>query len=199
VPREHPLSLHRVVPVLVVGLLCLVALLWWRGPVWFQRLYHPLGYESDIARAAKANDIDPYLVAAVINVESGYSPDEISSRGAIGLMQLMPATAREVARERAIPAEVDTEGLKAPKTNITIGTAYLAALMTRYDGNLASALGAYNGGLSNGDRWHTAGSSTAEVSKRIDFPETRTYVANVLKERETYRKLYPGVFEGIAK
>jgi soluble lytic murein transglycosylase len=199
VSREHPLSPHRVIPVLVVAVLCIVALLWWRGPQWFQRLYHPLAYEGEIAAAASARHVDPYLVAAVINVESGYSPDEISNRGAVGLMQLMPATAREVAREQAVRTKVDTESLKVPDTNIALGTAYLALLIKRYDRNVVSALAAYNGGMSNGDRWHSRGASNADVRKRIDFPETQKYVASVLKERSTYRALYPDAFGGSGK
>lgn len=197
--REHPLSLHRVLPALVVIVLCLVAVAWWRGPQWFQRLYHPLQYERTIERTAKARGVDPYLIAAMINVESGYNPYRVSKAGAVGLMQVMPATAREVAHERGMTAKVDTESLKQADTNITVGTAYVSTLMHRYDRNTVSVLAAYNGGLSNGDRWNARGTSSSTVRKQIDFPETKEYVASVLRERDVYRRLYPGAFEGALK
>jgi len=155
-------------------------------------MYHPLRFESHIAAAARANDVDPYLVAAVINAESGFDESQVSEAGAVGLMQLMPSTAVEVAARSGVTREVDMRTLKDPDLNITLGTRHLADLLATYD-DTETALAAYNAGEGNVDRWMSEqGGTTLTVA---GFSETRAYVDRVLSERSRYRELYPGAFE----
>lgn len=195
--REHPLAPHRVVAVLVVAVLALVALGVARNRHWTDRLSYPLNYEDVIASEAKRFHVDPYLVAAVINVESGFRPSRVSGAGAVGLMQVLPSTAVEVARGPG-GEKLTEQDLKEPQVNIHAGTRYLARLMKRYDGDVAFALAAYNAGSRHADRWSGAAKGS-EVSETIDFPETRRYVSDVLRQRKTYERLYPRAFDGGAK
>lgn len=123
-------------------------------------------YEQLIAAAAEANDLPPALLHAVISVESGYDPNARSPRGAAGLMQLMPATAREL-------GVVDVWD---PAANINGGARYLKRLLGLFDNDLSLALAAYN-----------AGPGAVRSSGTIPGnAETRRYVPSVL---EHYRRL----------
>jgi soluble lytic murein transglycosylase len=199
VSREHPLALHRLVPVGIVVLLGLVALLALRGPEWYQRLYHPLRYADVIGADARAAHVDPYLVAAIINVESGFAVEDVSPAGAVGLMQLMPATAKEVVRDAGADVATDVAALKDPVTNVLIGTLHLAALQEAYASD-EEALAAYNAGSGNADKWRRRAASEKRTFRDvIQFPETRAYVDDVLEQRDVYARLYPGAFEEAPK
>lgn len=189
--REHPLALHRAVPVIVIVVLGAVLLLAFRGPVWWQRAYHPLNYETAIAASATRHGLDPYLVAAVINAESGFDRTQVSSAGAVGLMQLMPSTAAEVGAAEDIEGTIDTQRLKDAELNIAIGTRHLADLLGKYTAT-ETALAAYNAGSGNVDRWITEGQASTLTA--AGFPETRAYVERVLAEEARYRELYPEAF-----
>jgi soluble lytic murein transglycosylase-like protein len=120
---------------------------------------NPLAFTPIIERASARHGVDPRLVRAVIQVESAYQPRARSRKGAMGLMQLMPETARLY--EVADPYD--------PAANIDAGTRHLRALLDRFD--LARALAAYN-----------AGTAAVERFRGIPpFPETRTYVSRILK------------------
>jgi soluble lytic murein transglycosylase len=195
VTREHPLSWHRMLPVAVVVALALVAVLAIGGPRWLRRLYHPLQYESLIASESKAAGLDPYLVAAVINVESGFREDVTSEAGAVGLMQVIPSTAHAVASEAGLPERVTAQTLERPGTNVRVGTRYLAYLVKRYEGDTEMALAAYNAGMTNVDKWVADAKRTGTpFDEAIAFPATRHYVAEVDAQAKEYRDLYPGVF-----
>ena len=191
--REHALSWHRVVPIAVVVALGLVALLAVRGPDWYLRLYHPLAYEDVIATESRTAGLDPYVVAALINVESGFRPGVVSSAGAVGLMQVKPSTAREA----GVPGQMTATTLARPGTNIRVGTRYLAMLLHRYSNNLELALAAYNAGMTNVDAWVTkAKAARRPFNQAIEFPETRRYVDDIASQAKIYRSLYPGAFAG---
>ncbi|MDO8914695.1 MAG: lytic transglycosylase domain-containing protein [Coriobacteriia bacterium] len=192
--REHPLALHRVVPVLVVVALAAAALLAVQGPTWYRRLDHPLRYAPAIAQSASADGLDPHLVAAVVNVESGFDPASVSPKGAVGLMQVMPATARQVGRELGIREKVTIETLKVPESNLRIGTRHLRTL-TRHYGEDDVALAAYNAGSVAVDRWLAESRHTGTPFRDVvDFPATRHYIEEVLAQREVYSVLYPDAF-----
>ena len=105
-----------------------------------------------IVEEAERYQLDPSLVLAVIQVESAYYNLAVSHVGALGLMQLMPATGRELAHKHGIPWSGE-ESLFDPIVNIKLGTAYLAQLSNKYDGNIGVMLAAYNWGPGRIDRF----------------------------------------------
>jgi len=119
-----------------------------------------------ISRAAKNHNIDEKLIHAVIQVESGWRPNAVSPKGATGLMQLMPSTAKMLGVRDSFD----------PEQNINGGTRYLAQLANKYKGNMELALAAYNAGPSRVD----ADGDTPE--------ETTRYVRNVMALYNRYRK-----------
>jgi soluble lytic murein transglycosylase len=126
-------------------------------------------------------DIDPTLLAAVIEQESKFRADAKSSAGAIGLMQLLPDTAKGIAIHTGGSKFVLSD-LYNPEINIRYGAWYLHHLMQRY-GDEKTALAAYNAGQQNVDRWRAEG-------KGIEFPETRAYVDKVERLKGIYRRAY---------
>ena len=188
--------MHRIRGLVVAVLLVLAVamLLEYWSPPWWRRLSYPLDYEQHIAGAAKRHSVDPYLVAALIRVESSFDPEVRSPKGATGLMQLLPSTARYVAKRRGRKfAQAD---LLRPEYNIDVGTYYMSYLLVRY-GTLRYALAAYNGGEANVDRWIAGreGDDPAKVVRDIPFPETRRFVTSVLVARSAYAELYPDAFD----
>ena len=125
------------------------------------------------------------LINAVMQAESGGDQSAVSPKGAVGVMQLMPDTAREVATELGVP--FDAEKLKGDSAyNKALGTKYLQNMLARYGGNTTLALAAYNAGPKNVDRWvaaigdpNSGAISNAEWAARIPFKETRDYVARI--------------------
>lgn len=188
---ERVIATVRVVVIVVVAVLATVAYLFARGPAVWQRLYHPLSHERAIEAAALRHKVNPFLVCAVVNAESGFDADEVSKAGAIGLMQVMPQTAREL-RQRGLVAETVVAGkeLSDPEVNVEYGVAYLRYLIGRYH-EVEVALAAYNAGLRNADVWAGAG---GDIREAIDFPETRHFVLRVMRARERYEDLYPEAF-----
>ncbi|MBF0426801.1 MAG: lytic transglycosylase domain-containing protein [Magnetococcales bacterium] len=122
-------------------------------------------YDQLIARAAQKNDLDPKLLRAVVQVESGFNPKAVSPAGAQGLMQLMPDTAEELGV---------TDPFN-PEQNIMAGARYLKQLLDRYQGNRNAALAAYNWGMGNVD-------SRSEPLPR----ETRNYISRVNQLLKTH-------------
>jgi len=149
----------------------------------------PLNHEDVIRQQAAAKDLDPALIAAVIYQESRFRPRE-SSAGAKGLMQILPDTARFIARESG-GTEFEVPDLATPDINIRYGSWYLRYLEGRYqdDGLVAAA---YNAGETNLDRWirDAGGRGSFDLVEDVPFKETRAYVAGVLEKRKEYRKHY---------
>jgi len=150
-------------------------------PGWYGRIRYPLEYENIIRGHAKNYDLDPALLAAVVYRESKFDPKAKSSSGAIGLMQLLPDTAKGIALHTGGGKFVVSD-LYDPEINIRYGSFYLRRLMRKY-GDTRLALAAYNAGQANVDEWIAEG-------KGIEFPETRQYVDEVLELRDVYAKSY---------
>ena len=151
------------------------------APSWYERLRYPLRYEAIIRGHARNYDLEPALIAAVIYQESRFRPRARSSSGAVGLMQLLPATAKGIAlRTGGVAFRV--EDLLDPEINVRYGSWYLRHLLDRY-GDRALALAAYNAGQRNVDRWRERGGGIA-------FPETRRYVERVAELEEIYRRAH---------
>lgn len=144
-------------------------------------LRYPLPYQSTFAEHAASASIPPDWAYGIARSESLFMRDVRSSAGAIGLMQLMPATGREVAASISLPySGVDT--LTNPQSNIRLGTSYLGQMAQRYSGNRVLATAAYNAGPHRVDRWlPTTGKQDARIwIENIPFNETRKYVRRVM-------------------
>jgi soluble lytic murein transglycosylase len=148
---------------------------------------YPRAYWPRVTAAADAERLDPYLVLAVMRQESLFDPDAVSPAAAYGLLQLLVSTASHVAgRPMTAAALVD------PTTNITLGTRYLRQLLDRFDGDVAKAVAAYNGGEDAVAKWErrAPGTPTDEFVETISYRETRHYVKQVLGNYRRYRRLY---------
>ncbi|MBL3593902.1 MAG: lytic transglycosylase domain-containing protein [Synergistaceae bacterium] len=158
-------------------------------PVALLELLYPRPYRAEVSRAAEAYGVDPLLVWSVMRQESAFDPEATSWVGAMGLMQLMPATAKEEARLLG----VESDRFYDVSVNITLGTGHLARLLRRHE-RLEWAVAAYNGGSGNVNRW-LKGNEEAPLEQWIEeigFDETSDYVRRVLANYIVYRKLYKG-------
>jgi soluble lytic murein transglycosylase len=176
---------------LVLLALAAVTFLFVRGPATWQRRFYPLSYVEAIESSSTRHEVNPYLVASVIKAESDWRPSARSVAGAAGLMQVMPATAEELARRGVVDRdEFPPERLDDPVVGIEYGTAYLRYLVERYH-EIEIALAAYNAGLANADTWARQG---GDIRDHIEFPETKHFVLKVSRGRERYEELYPDAF-----
>jgi soluble lytic murein transglycosylase len=150
-------------------------------PAWYERLRYPLSYDHIVVGHAANYDLDPALVAAVIYRESKFDARARSSSGAMGLMQLLPDTAKGIAVHTG-GSRFRVADLNDPEINVRYGAFYLRRLLTKY-GDMRLALAAYNAGQANVDEWRAQG-------KGIAFAETREYVDSVLQTRDIYAHAY---------
>ena len=164
--------------VLAAGVLVAFAAVQEAKPAWWERLWYPLRYEQIVRGHAQNYGLDPALLAAVIYQESKFHAGAKSSSGAIGLMQLTPATARGIAI-RTHGSAFRTKDLYDPEINIRYGSWYLDNLFRKY-GSEQLVLAAYNAGQGNVDRWRSNG-------QPIQFSETKAYVARVEDLKRIYR------------
>ena len=144
-------------------------------PELYERVRYPLRYEEFVTGHARNYDLEPHLLAAVIYQESKFDADARSDRGAIGLMQLLPETAKGIAA-RTGGSKFEVSDLDDPEINIRYGAWYLRHLLDKY-GSERKALAAYNGGQGNVDRG-------------VVYRETEHYVDRVLELRRIYRDAY---------
>ncbi len=150
---------------------------------------YPHGFWDDIQRAARARDMDAYLVAAIIREESRFNPKVVSWAGAVGLMQLMPSTAKILNREVKIHL-VNRSHLQDPRKNILLGTHFLSKLIGDFK-EFPFAVAAYNAGQNNLKKWMAKYNSQdiIEFIEHIPYRETRRYVKRVLKSYWQYRSV----------
>jgi soluble lytic murein transglycosylase len=151
-------------------------------PDWYLRARYELEYEHILRAHGRNYDLDPALLAAVVYSESRFDPNAVSDAGAIGLMQLLPETAKGIAL-RTGGARFVVADLRDPEINVRYGSWYLDHLRAHYEGDLSLALAAYHAGQGNVDRWEREGSGIA-------FPETRAYVDEVERVRRVYARAY---------
>ena len=150
-------------------------------PAWYVRLRYPLRYDAIVRGHARNYRLDPALLAGVIYQESKFNAHARSSSGAIGLMQLLPATAKGIAIHTG-GTRFQVSDLDDPEINVRYGAWYLRHLLDRYDDE-RTALAAYNAGQDNVDRWLASGSGIA-------YAETRAYVGHV----ENLKRIYSNVW-----
>lgn len=161
------------------------------APEKFWRLAFPFPYRAEITRFAQQRNLDPFFVAALIRQESEFDPIVVSRAGAIGLMQVMPPTGRQLARELKLGVSTNAR-LRQPLFNLNLGTFYLRKLLDLRGGALEETLAGYNAGASRVVRWRTWGDfrDPSEFIETIPFTETRNYVQIVLRNRDIYEWLY---------
>ena len=150
-------------------------------PAWYERIRYPLRYEQVVRGHARNYRLNPALLAAVIYTESKFDANAQSAAGAIGLMQLLPDTAKGIAIRTGGKRFVVSD-LTDPEINVRYGAWYLRHLLDRY-GDERTALAAYNAGQANVDRWKAAGVG-------IQFRETRYYVDKIERIKKIYASAY---------
>jgi soluble lytic murein transglycosylase len=153
------------------------------------RAAFPLPYELNLRNEAAHNQVDPMLVAGLIRQESAFESKATSRAGAVGLMQVEPATALKISRQLRV--RYARARLTDPGYNLQIGSRYLANLLQSF-GTPEAALAAYNAGEDHVAEW-TAGQNyleTPEFVESIPFTETREYVQIVIRNAEVYRQVY---------
>jgi soluble lytic murein transglycosylase len=170
-----------VLVLLAGGLVAAFATLQTSKPGWWERLWYPLRYEQIVRGHARNYELDPALLAAVIYQESKFKADARSKSGAIGLMQLLPDTAKGIALHTG-GTRFRVDDLYDPELNVRYGSWYLRHLIDKY-GDERTALAAYNAGQDNVDRWRAAGRGVA-------FSETRAYIDRVEELKKIYRDAY---------
>ena len=156
-------------------------------PDWYLRTRYPLEYAHIVRGHARSHDLDPALLAAVVYVESRFDPNARSEAGAVGLMQLLPATAKGIALRTGGTRFVVAD-LRDPEINVRYGSWYLDHLRHRY-GDTKLALAAYHAGQGNVERWQREGLG-------IVFAETRAYLKEVERVRRVYERAYPRELRG---
>lgn len=155
------------------------------------RQIYPKEYSEYVEKYAKEYGVDPLLIFSIIKAESNFDKEAKSPSGAKGLMQLMEATATEIANKIDEPL-VEQESLLEPEKNIMIGTKYYAELLEMYDGNMLLALTAYNAGIGNVNGWIDSGIIKKDGSdiENIPYKETNMYVRKIINNYKMYQKIY---------
>ncbi|ERS89543.1 transglycosylase SLT domain-containing protein [Halomonas sp. PBN3] len=153
----------------------------------------PEAYREHFLHWGRMTGVDPYLLMGIARRESAYNPEALSPAGARGLMQVMPGTATQLARQLGI-GDPGPYGVLDPELNIRLGSTYIRDMLERYRGNRLAAAAAYNAGPGRVDRWleESAGSEFDLFVERIPFRETRRYVKAVL----TYRAIFESLANG---
>ena len=157
-------------------------------PAYFLKMYYPLKYDDWIRKYSSKNGLDPYIIMGLIHQESYFNAGAKSYVGAMGLMQLMPATGRELAANAHISPHLDN-----PETNIRLGTTHFRMLVNLFNGSNELAIAAYNAGQGRVLQWRRAapGKPMDEFIEAIPYRETRTYVKHVVMLASTYRRMHP--------
>lgn len=157
------------------------------------KMMYPKKYQEVVSIYVEEYNVEENLIFAVIKAESNFDSNAISGKNAIGLMQLMEETAKDVARKNNIDIDYNNakEDLCDVYKNVNIGCKYLSTLLEKY-GNKEVALAAYNAGIGTVDNWIEKGIIKADGSdiENIPYKETNNYVRKILRDYKIYEKLY---------
>lgn len=175
------------------ALIVLIALGAWalfgRGRMDLSR--YPMTYAPEIRAAAAEFSLDPAYVASVVLAESSFDAEAVSSVGAIGLMQIMPATGEWIAGKLE-DEPFDVQRLYQPEVNLRYGCWYLRFLLDRYDGDMYTASTAYHQGQGRVDQWleDPQYSQDGRTLTAISSAVTDTYVNRIMESYANYQELY---------
>ena len=181
----------KILVIIAIIVIVIVFLIFARIPI--LKIMYPKTYEEAVLIYSEEYNVDKNLILALIKAESNFDEEAISNRNAIGLMQLMEETAKDVANRNGI--ELDDENIKEELRdvykNIEIGTAYIASLLKQYE-NTEVALAAYNAGIGTVNNWIEKGIIKKDGSdiENIPYKETNYYVRKILRDYEIYQELY---------
>jgi soluble lytic murein transglycosylase len=175
-----------------VTLFCLLLALFYlfNSPLFWKSMY-PVHFQEEVREASDRYNVDPYLVYAIIQIESNFKSERISNKGAKGLMQLMPETALWIVEQASLPVET-LDDLEHPQVNIVIGAWYLAFLERKFHYNHYAVIAAYNAGPGNVEKWlkDNTWDGTYQHLGSIPYGETRHYVQRVLYFYGKYKEIY---------
>ncbi len=161
-------------------------------PIRIQKIIYKKDYEEYVQKYSQQYNVDENLVYALIKAESNFNANAQSSKGAIGLMQLMETTAQDVCKRMDLNISNNElkEKLLEPEININIGTKYLSILIQQY-GNVEIAITAYNAGIGTVDNWIEKDIIKADGSnvEKIPYKETNNYVRKILRDYKIYTNL----------
>ena len=156
--------------------------------IFLEKMY-PIEHQEYVEQYAEQFGVDPFYIYSIIKAESNYDSSASSSKGALGLMQLLPATATEIAESLGV--EITEEAIYNPEINIMLGTKYFSNLLKAY-GNVMLALAAYNAGPGNVTKWISEGEIKKDGSdiENIPYKETNMYVRKIVQNYRIYNELY---------
>ena len=168
------------------------------GFIGIKTYVYPLEYKDEVLEYSKKYNLDPYLVFAVINAESGFDKHATSSKNAKGLMQITESTAKDVNEITNSVYSLNEENIYNQDINIELGCQYLASLISRYNGNYYLAICSYNAGIGNVDKWISQGQISQDLNTtdvELPFKETTKYLKKVIHNYKMYKVIYPKLNE----
>lgn len=163
----------------------------WNTDAVQMRFVYMWDYQQDIITYSEKNNVDPFLIAAIIKNESNFKHKAVSGVGAVGLMQIMPDTGRWIAEQMGL-AEYKDSDLYQTRTNIRMGCWYVGELEHEFQHNLVLLMIAYNAGRGQTHDWMQENGWDYDFNdiKAIPYADTREYVGKVLQDRDKYYLLY---------
>lgn len=151
-----------------------------------RRNFEEIKYQAEIQKYAEEFEIEEELLAALIYVESRFNNYSESSKGAVGLMQLMPSTAIWIAEELGYE-DFQLEDLNQPELNIKFGSWYFSYLYQKFDSDLIKTIAAYNAGENNVRIWIDDGWQ-GDINEKLPFEETDNFVRRVISTKDYYKE-----------
>ncbi|CAM3372711.1 lytic transglycosylase domain-containing protein [Paenibacillus lupini] len=179
----------RVLLLLLIGLIGVLFL----NSNWLARMMYPIEFKEDIRASASNYGVDPHLIAAIIRTETNYSTGQVSKKGALGLMQIMPDTADWIFQKADFKNVTEDMLQNRPDVSIEVGAWYLQSLHKQFDQNTVAVIAAYNAGPGNVRKWLDSGKwdGKLDTADQIPYGETRHYVQRVIYYYNKYKDLYP--------
>lgn len=176
--------------IFIVGVLVMII-----GSMAVLKIYiYPNKHFEVIKKEAANNNMDPYLILAIIRTESKFNESALSSKQAKGLMQIVDSTASDMNDKLELAETIDENNIYDIDINIALGCKYFKSLVDRYNGNYYLAICAYNAGMGNVDKWLKQGLVAEDLSNaqdnQIPFGETKRYLQKVISAYQMYRFLY---------
>jgi soluble lytic murein transglycosylase len=174
-----------------VFLCLLLALIILFNSSFFWKAMYPVQYMEEVTEAAERFNVDPFLIYAIIQIESDFKESRVSSKGATGLMQIMPNTAEWIVQQGNFPPDV-LDAVNDPKVNIFLGAWYIAFLEKMFQHNHYAVIAAYNAGPGNVEKWmkEDIWDGTSHDVANIPFGETRHYIHRVLYFYGKFKEIY---------